>query len=124
MKAEPATPPAVVGLLMTGAAGTLFPVRLAKVDDPPLLKRILAVLAPSDCGVNRTAALQLAVLATIPLQVVETTWKSAISVPVISTAIMLIVPVELLINVTDCDGELVSTVVFGNDTGDGTIVAA
>ena len=109
---------------MTGAAGTLFPVRLAKVDDPPLLKRTLADLEPSDCGENRTAALQLAVLATIPLQVVETTWKSAISAPVISTAIMLIVPVELLVNVTDCDGELVSTVVFGNDTGDGTIMPA
>ena len=73
MKAEPFTPLAVAGLVMTGAAGTLFPVRLAEVDDPPLLKRTLADLEPSDCGENRTAALQLAVLETIPLQVVETT---------------------------------------------------
>ena len=72
-KAERFTPLGVVGLVMTGAAGTLFPERPADVDDPPLLKRTLAVLEPNDCGENRTAALQLAVLAIIPMHVVEST---------------------------------------------------
>ena len=73
MKAEPFTPLAVVGLVMTGAGGTLVPVRLAKVDKPPLSKRTFALLVPSDCGEKRTDAVQLVVLATMPAQVVEIT---------------------------------------------------
>ena len=50
-----------------------MPVRLAKVDKPPLSKRTFALLVPSDCGEKRTDAVQLAVLATMPAQVVEIT---------------------------------------------------
>ena len=41
----------------------------------------------------------------------------------IFTAVMFTVPVELLVNVTVCDAELVNTTVFGNATGEGNAVA-
>ena len=49
------------------------PVRLAKVDDPPLSKRKFAVLAPMDCGEKRTVPAQVAMLATMPTQVLDIT---------------------------------------------------
>ena len=67
------TPPAVAGLVMSGAARILVPVRTPRVADPPLLNRTLAVFAPSDNGENRTAAVQVAKLATMPAQVVDIT---------------------------------------------------
>ena len=45
------------------------------------------------------------------------------SVPVMFTAVIFTVPLELLVNVTVCDGELVSTTVLGNATGEGNAVA-
>ena len=43
--------------------------------------------------------------------------------PVIFTAVMFTVPVELLVNVTVCAVELADTSVLGNATGEGTAVA-
>ena len=47
------------------------------------------------------------------------------SVPVMFTAVATIftVPLELLVNVTVCDAELVDTTVLGNATGEGNAVA-
>ena len=73
MKAVEVTPPAVDGLVITGAAITPVPVRLARVDDPPLSKRKFAALAPMDSGEKRTVPVQVAMLATMPTQVLDKT---------------------------------------------------
>ena len=44
-------------------------------------------------------------------------------VPVMFTAVIFTVPLELLVNVTVCDAELVNTTVLGNATGEGNAVA-
>ena len=123
MKAAPATPLALAGLVITGAAGSLVPARAPNVNDPALpANRTLAVFAPSVSGENRTTAAQVPVLATMPVQVVDSTWKSAASVPV-TDADVSAVPVELLVKVRVCDVELVSTAVFGNEANAGDTVA-
>ena len=58
---------------MIGATIILVPVSTPKVDDPPLSKRTLAAFAPNNSGENRTEAVQVAKLATIPAQVVDIT---------------------------------------------------
>lgn len=73
MNAEPVTPLAVLALVMTGADATPFPEREAKVDEPPLSKRIFALFTPNDWGVNCTVAVQVADGLTIPVQVVDIT---------------------------------------------------
>lgn len=40
-----------------------------------------------------------------------------------STAVMLMVPLDVLVNVTICDVEFVETTVLGNAKGDGVAVA-